>query len=102
MNVNDGSIKSSEELRKLFERLSPEVAAQAKEQWFEIDNQPDQNCQACDGNGFIGYFPNAKVIPCPCVFAQHDSWARAVVKQRDLGRSLPDRGLNVLRGEKVG
>ncbi|MEN6550169.1 MAG: hypothetical protein ABFE07_29345 [Armatimonadia bacterium] len=66
-------------------------------EWFEVDRQPWDSCPACKGDGFIGHFPNGKVIPCPCIFASHARWAAAMVKQRELGRSVADKGLNKIR-----
>ena len=93
MNADTGQILDKEQIRKMFE-----IGEGGKPvDWFDIDNMPHQQCPACEGNGFVGYFANSKVIPCVCIFENDTNWARAIVKQRDLGKSQKDKGLNILR-----
>jgi len=91
MNRDTGEIKDREALEELLE-----VGLERDKDWFGIDSLPDKNCEACEGEGWVGYFPNAKVIPCPCVFSSHGNWCAAVVKQRDLSKSSKDRGKDLI------
>lgn len=92
MNSDTGEIKDALRFNEMLMHNPKE-----RGNWFEIDHAADPNCRACSGEGFIGYFPNAKVIPCPCVFDTHMAWSEAVIRQRDLGRAEADRGLTKIR-----
>jgi len=95
MNTDTGQIKNYEEMKKLMQCYPEE-----KPNWFLIDFVPDKNCKACEGNGFVGYFPNSKVIPCRCIFDTHNSWSMAIVKQRDLPKASKDHGCSSIKAKR--
>ena len=100
MNSDTGEIKqqTKEEWVELFNQNPSK-----KENWFKINKLPDDDCKACEGNGYIGFFPNSKVIPCPCVFERFTIWALAMIKQRDLPKAEKDHGLDSIhRRVKLG
>ena len=93
MNSDTGEVRSVAELGKFFNRMRQ---GDDEAGWFEIDSMPDPNCEVCDGEGWIGYFPNAKVTPCTCVFSNTSRWAKAARKQRDLPKSGKDKGKDLI------
>jgi len=95
MHQDTGEIKNLDEIKRFFEADPKE-----KEKWFLIDNEPNPKCKACEGNGYVGYFPNSKVIPCVCIFETDHHWSLAIIRQRDLPKASKDKGLKQIQKGK--
>jgi hypothetical protein len=78
-------------------------SADCRENWLPIYKLPDKDCVACSGHGYVGFFPNSKVIPCVCVFYEEcvfhiADWSRAIQTQIKEPRASKDALRKLLGG----
>lgn len=100
MDRETGRVFGAEEKARIQKELGVSFAEATKKggPLMAIDKRPADDCKACAGKGFLGYYDNAKVIPCLCIFEDPSSWGAACEEQRLSPGSTTDKISAKLRG----